>query len=235
MRLIASIERVVIISGFLLLLSFVAYAHRHRTIIDCIEYARHVLANDDGHIHAAFFVPDDPVKTIMLGLINNEQKSIKTAQFRVIDKDIAQALLDAYLLRHVIIEIITDHSCLLDQYEKVSWLASQGIPIHKYMNGSTLMHNKFWIFGHNFFNGPVLVTGSANATRSGFTKNEENIIVTNNPVIIERYETKFDTLFKKTFPVTPVRENYNIQDEQMYHRSIRLLNKHLDQIIRILR
>lgn len=52
------------------------------------------------------------------------------------------------------------------------------------------MHNKFGIF-----DGKKLITGSFNWTASADQKNAENLLVLDDPVLIKRFQTRFDKLW----------------------------------------
>jgi phosphatidylserine/phosphatidylglycerophosphate/cardiolipin synthase-like enzyme len=203
-----------VIIFFLCFNSFI-FAARHKNTTDCIEFARQALQSKNKEILASFFVPNDPVKTVLRGLIQNEMNCIEAAQFRIIDKDIAHDLIAA-AQRNVLVRLVIDYGCLLDQHEKASEIAKQGIAIRTFFGKSTLMHHKYWIFGKNFCNGPILVTGSANATRSGLTRNQENIIVLNNQGIIANYRAQFEALFSKTNPFNPLRPEPIIEESYMH-------------------
>lgn len=163
---------------------------------DYISFAKEILSKE-GRITSAFFVPDDPVKKILLGLINNEQRSISMAQFRLSDKDLAYALCQAHN-RGVVVRVITDYSCLQERYEKISLLRQNGIKIHIYDISNSIMHHKIFLFGHNFYGKQILWTGSSNATYAGVARNKENVIVTDDQRIIEKYKQCFQDLWDKT-------------------------------------
>jgi len=56
--------------------------------------------------------------------------------------------------------------------------------------GRGIMHHKFAIF-----DGKLLVTGSYNWTDSAERYNHENVLVLEDPAIINRYQTRFNRLF----------------------------------------
>ncbi len=153
-------------------------------------------------IRVPLFIPDIRVKPILLGLIISEQKSISAAQFRLNDKDIAQALIDAHK-RGIPVRIVTDQSAFFDKYNKINALLQAGIEIRWYVVPFSIMHHKFFIFGKNLTNEPLLVTGSANMTVSGYTKNQENLNIFNDRSLITAYEQQFERLLKRTVREMP--------------------------------
>ncbi|MEX0940238.1 MAG: phospholipase D-like domain-containing protein [Candidatus Babeliales bacterium] len=170
--------------------------------IDYIEFARQSIFTN-GRILSVFFVPDDKVKNILLGLINNEKKYIFTAQYRLNDKDVVQALIEAHK-RGVRLYIIVDSSALEDRFHKVKIVHAEGIPVHVY-TGYTIMHNKFFIFGQNFEHKAITWTGSANVTYAGLARNQENVFITESQFVIEKYKNKFTTLWNQTTPFQEIK------------------------------
>lgn len=155
----------------------------------------------DGKVNAVFFVPDDAVKNLLLTLINHETQSISLAQYCLTDKDITLALLRAHA-RNVKIRIITDASCLRTKKEQVSFLRKNGIPVRVYQKPFSIMHNKFYIFNHTIYGRQLVWSGSSNATMSGVSKNEENVFITDNRSVMNRYCTKFEKLWTQTKELT---------------------------------
>ncbi len=166
-----------------------------------VDYARTVLGSEGGDIQQVFFSPDDNIKSVLLGLIHNEQSFIYVAQYRILDKDVIGALRQA-MARKVLVIVITDCSSFLDKYEKITQLQLDGVEVRSYASRQGIMHNKFFIFGNNFFSKPIVVAGSANATLWGYTKNQENVFIINNSQLIKKYRDKFmDLIDKSTIPV----------------------------------
>lgn len=165
--------------------------------LECKKYAKHRLVKSGNKVEGVFFVPDDPVKKILLGLIYTERWYIKAAVYQLTDPDLFDALIDAHR-RGVKIEIITDKSCLASKHEKISELRSYEIPVYVYGEKFySIMHNKFWVFGKNLCNKKIIWSGSANATISGTTRNEENVLVDDRADVVKLYDDKFDRLKKK--------------------------------------
>lgn len=168
---------------------------------DDIIFAQQLLMHQGDRISCALFVPDDNVKKVLIGLINNERRAIYALQYRISDKDIAFALCQAHK-RGVKIRIIIDCSCIEDRAEKISILHTQGISIHRYKDRNSTMHNKIFVFMDNFGHRPIIWTGSANATRSGTLKNQENVLIINDRELVQKYIKKFESLWHQTTVVT---------------------------------
>lgn len=57
-----------------------------------------------------------------------------------------------------------------------------------------IMHDKFMIFKRSLLNKSILWTGSYNFTRSANNKNQENVIVTEDPDLIKSYREQFEKI-----------------------------------------
>jgi cardiolipin hydrolase len=156
----------------------------------------------DGKIKQAFFSPDDSVLKVLLYLINQEKKSIRLAAFSFTDGEVAQALVQA-MDRGVIIEIVVDPGCLQDKFGKIASLQKKGLDIFVYdpeYNAhnkgliTSIMHNKFILFESNVLDKSLLWTGSFNFTKSAHIRNQENVIVLDDSMLIDKYKTQFERL-----------------------------------------
>ncbi len=156
-------------------------------------------------IKHAFFSPDDNIKKILIDLIDAEKAGIKVTAFMLTDKDIAQALIDARQ-RGIKVEVITDGNSSKDRFSKVGMLKDAKITIYHYEPQSKgmvndIMHHKFIIFKDNIHHKSLLWTGSFNLTKSANDKNHENVVVIEEPCLVEQYDKRFDylkTMIEKT-------------------------------------
>lgn len=157
-----------------------------------------LLACIDGSYKQAFFSPDDDLESILIKLINAEERSIRVAVFSFTNGDIAQALIAAHE-RGIPVEIITDISCLRDKFNKIETLKNAGIKVWIYNPNHTgilnnIMHNKFVLFEKNVGGKSLLWTGSFNFTKSAKINNQENVIIVDEMRLIERYTKQFALL-----------------------------------------
>ncbi|MBI2345274.1 hypothetical protein HYV10_04375 [Candidatus Dependentiae bacterium] len=150
-----------------------------------------------------YFTPRDDVKNILIGLINEEKRSIDCAMYMFTEKSIAQAMLQAYL-RGVKIRIILDPISMDEKYGKGLFLKNNGISVCVYNSCSTrtffepIMHHKFFIFGLNSLLQRSLVwTGSYNCTSSASRLHEENVIVTDDMSAISEYQKCFIAMLNR--------------------------------------
>lgn len=108
-------------------------------------------------------------KKQLLSLIRNATNSIKIAMMVWTDPELEKAVLDAHR-RGVLVEVL-----LQDMLDVVAWnLKKEGIFVMANPN-INFMHNKWmWI------DEMILVNGSANWSRSSFSRNDESFIVIEN-------------------------------------------------------
>jgi phosphatidylserine/phosphatidylglycerophosphate/cardiolipin synthase-like enzyme len=196
----------------------------------CIAYTQKKLIVPGKRVKQVFFVPDEDVKVLLIGLIHmsKPRTKIRIAVYQLTDKDIVEALIQAHH-RNVAIEIIVDKSCTHSRYEKITALRKLRIPIHVYGGKYySIMHNKFFVFDNTLSGRTIVFTGSANATIGGTTRNEENVWIVENKKITDQYKKKFDTL-KVKISAMP-----KIQEERLTQRVYQSFMKELKSVIQIL-
>lgn len=207
MRLCASIEEVMIKKFlerifltiiFLMVMSvFVGIAYELQVAQDPVAYAQQMLSAPSGAVKRALFSPEDDVKSVLLGLIEQEKKHISLAIFTLTDKDIAQALIDAHE-RNILVEVVTDRSTCMSEYSKIPLLAKKNISIYVYPKlkdmdkaNTSLMHNKFIIFDCSLKGKMLLWTGSFNLSRAASYNNQENVIILDDTSLATTYAQRF--------------------------------------------
>ncbi len=166
-----------------------------------------LLINNENKIAEAFFSPDDELRSILIALIDAEQKSLSVAIYTLTDKNIAHALIRAHK-RGIAIECVVDPAYGNDRYSKIDQLANEGIAIFVYQSSdneraASLMHNKFVIFKENIKHHSILWTGSFNFTVRAHERNQENVVVLDNAHIIEKYVKQFEILKNRSQLVNP--------------------------------
>lgn len=161
--------------------------------------------NPQEQVKHAFFSPDDNIKKVLIDLIDAEQKAIKVTAFLVTDKDITQALINAQC-RGITVEVITDGNSSKDRFSKVPMLKNAKIAVYTYQPQSSgivndIMHHKFIVFKDNIHHKSLLWTGSFNLTKSANDRNHENVLIVEEPCLVEQYEKRFEylkTIIEKT-------------------------------------
>ncbi|KKQ33056.1 MAG: Phospholipase D/Transphosphatidylase [candidate division TM6 bacterium GW2011_GWF2_37_49] len=145
-----------------------------------------------------FFSPDDSPTKRLIEIINTTKKRVYAAVYMLTDKQIAAALVSAKQ-RGVDVKIIIDKATADYEYGKSKVLQEAGIDVYVFADDSknkkfgALMHNKFAILDEKIW------TGSFNWTKSANQKNQENVILTTNKKVCQKFEEHFEILKKRCF------------------------------------
>ena len=155
----------------------------------------------------ALFSPDDHPQTKLIDFITTAKKKIYAAVYMFTDKDIIQALVTAKQ-RGVDVRMVVDQTSVLSPYAKIFTLLQSKIPVfvfdtkqHHTTNArarsfAPLMHNKFAIIDS------ITWTGSFNWTQSANTRNQENVLITDDKNICQKYDAQFTTLVQRCHALT---------------------------------
>lgn len=169
----------------------------------------------DGCIKRVLFSPDDQIQKILLHLIGVEKESIRLTAYSFTDGQVAQALMDAHD-RGVNVQIIADPGCMLDRFGKIPLLKEHEIMVFVYNPDhlskdkktlvSSIMHNKFIIFGKNISGKSIIWTGSFNWTKAAHKRNQENVVILDDKHCVDKYLQQFEILKARCNGVKPKKE-----------------------------
>lgn len=139
---------------------------------------------------SAHFSPGDDCLRKIQDLCHKARSSIDICVFTISDDRITESIIKAHK-RGVKIRIITDDDKSYDLGSDIDSLLKANVPL--LMDDSPYhMHHKFAVFDNH-----LLLNGSFNWTRSASTKNEENILVTDNAALVADFSAHFNKLWKK--------------------------------------
>jgi phosphatidylserine/phosphatidylglycerophosphate/cardiolipin synthase-like enzyme len=146
-------------------------------------------------ITEVFFSPDDRPASRLVQLINEAHTKIYAAIYMITDKNIAEALVRAKK-RGVAVQVIVDPSSMEGSYGKGQLLKMGNVDLFVFGKENSrqgsfhqpLMHNKFAVIDNNVW------TGSFNWTKSANEKNQENVILTDDVRVKDRFEHHFELL-----------------------------------------
>ena len=144
----------------------------------------------------AFFSPGDDCLNAIIACMDAAEESIKICVFTISDDRISDAIMQAHR-RGVAIRIITDNDKLHDLGSDIRELAARGLEV-RIDKTRNHMHHKFAIFDE-----VRVLTGSYNWTRSAALYNHENILITDNPSIVQDFSEEFDRLWKDMMRYNP--------------------------------
>lgn len=136
-----------------------------------------------------YFSPDDGAAAHLVERIQEAQHSIHFLAYSFTSDDIADAILErlhAGVTVSGVFESSQVDSNLGDEYQR---LHDAGIDVR--LDGNAYnMHHKVMIIDER-----VVVTGSYNFSASAENKNDENILVIDNPALARQYEEEFGEIF----------------------------------------
>lgn len=161
-------------------------------VIDWMEAVLKVLqpAQDAPTRAEAFFSPGEDCRNRIIGLLRGARKSIDLCVFTITDNAVSREIIEAQR-RGVTVRVITDNDKSYDRGSDIEDLDRSGVPI-RIDQTDAHMHHKFGIF-----DGDTLLNGSYNWTRSAFTKNQENVLVTDDARFVKRFQAEFERLWKR--------------------------------------
>ncbi len=140
--------------------------------------------------HRAYFSPGPDCLDAIRSQLAGCRERADICVFTISDDRISEAVLGAHQ-RGVQVRIITDNDKTEDRGSDIDALRSAGVAVRE--DGTDAhMHHKFAIF-----DGRWLVNGSYNWTRSASAFNEENIVVSNEPVLTQQFGRAFERLWSR--------------------------------------
>ena len=138
-----------------------------------------------------FSLYDNPQKEIIKN-INQAEAFINMAMYIFTDREIALPLVKAQE-RGVKVRLYLDKEQVEYQYSQSRFLVQGGIKT-RISSNKYIMHNKFAIIDNR-----ILLTGSYNWTFSANNRNDENLMVIDDPEIIEIFQNQFVNLWTNKY------------------------------------
>lgn len=138
----------------------------------------------------ALFSPGTACLERIIGLIRGTRQRMAVCVYTITDDRIAQALLDAHR-RNVEVRVLSDAVKTLDPGSDIRRLAAEGVAV-ALDTPDKYMHHKFAVFDRR-----LVVTGSYNWTRSAARANDENLIVSSDPRLVDSFVAEFAKLWER--------------------------------------
>jgi phosphatidylserine/phosphatidylglycerophosphate/cardiolipin synthase-like enzyme len=145
-----------------------------------------------------FSLYDNPQKEIIKN-INQAQAFINIAMYTFTDQEIALSLAKAQN-RGIQVRVYLDRSQIESTYSVSRLLVQEGLKVRISTN-NYIMHHKFAIIDNR-----LLLTGSYNWTLAANNKNNENLMVIDDPEVITRYQNQFEKLWLEKYNVERTRQ-----------------------------
>jgi phosphatidylserine/phosphatidylglycerophosphate/cardiolipin synthase-like enzyme len=133
------------------------------------------------------FSPEEPCDLKLIKLIQSAKNSIDIAIYDINLDALVHELLVAS--KRIPVRVLVDRRQAQGEHSLVPLLIQAGAQL-RFGHQRGIMHNKFTII-----DGKILETGSFNYTRHASQANNENQIYLENPTILQKYKTRFDTLW----------------------------------------
>ncbi len=149
-----------------------------------------------------FSLYDNPQKEIIKNT-NQAESFINIAMYIFTDREIALPLIKARE-RGVKVRLYLDQDQVDYQYSQSRFLVQRGIKT-RISSNNYIMHHKFAIIDNR-----LLLTGSNNWTFSANNRNDENLMVIDDPEIIEIFQNQFEKLWLEKFSLERTRQLYQI-------------------------
>jgi mitochondrial cardiolipin hydrolase len=164
-----------------------------RAVLEWVEDFLKLLVQLDAPAHAvysarAYFSPGEACLSAILGQLGRVRSSADICVFTITDDRIARAIVDAQA-RRVRVRIITDNDKQYDGGSDIERLRGAGIAV-KVDETEHHMHHKFAVL-----DGATLLNGSYNWTRSAGAFNEENVVVTSEPALVQVFGRHFASMW----------------------------------------
>ena len=152
---------------------------------------------------------DHPQKEIIKN-INQAETFIHIAMYIFSDRDIALPLVKAHE-RGVKVRLYLDQEQVVYPFSQSRFLAQKGMNIRISTNNYN-MHNKFAIIDNR-----ILLTGSYNWTFSANRRNDENLMVIDDPDIISRFQNYFEKLWFDKYSTPRTRTLYEKVQKSLHN------------------
>jgi len=147
-----------------------------------------------------FSLYDDPEAVIIKNIAAAEE-FISIAMYTFTDIEIAQAILKAKD-RGIDIKIYLDRSQVKAKYSRSRYFIQNGIEV-RISSNNYIVHNKFAII-----DGKIVITVSYKWTFSANNRNDENLIVIDDPELIEIFQNQFVNLWTNKYSLERTQQLY---------------------------
>lgn len=140
-------------------------------------------------IKDAFFFPNPESEKKLIRYLKKAQKTLIVAVFTLTNDDLANEVRKANK-RGVNVRIISDDDLMKMQGSDIRNMYQEGIEVRVDLDPRAQMHHKFCVI-----DGYLLITGSFNWTKQAVNKNQENLVVMDDPQLAELYTKEFDRMW----------------------------------------
>lgn len=144
---------------------------------------------DDMDINV-YFAPEDNVEKIIFNRIKKADKSLKFMQFSFTSDSIGELIIEKFK-KGIQVKGVFEKKGSDTEYSEYTKMKIEGLPV-KLDGNKNVMHHKVIIIDDC-----KVITGSFNISRNANIKNDENIIIIDNPEIASKYIEEFNRIYKE--------------------------------------
>ena len=155
-------------------------------------------------IHEALFFPSDDNEYKILHYVQEAKSYVNLCVFALSNDLLVDALIKQHQ-RGVNVRVIMDDEQAERSGADIERIKAAGIQ-GKLDQSKANMHHKFCVV-----DGVILMTGSFNWTRQAVEKNQENLIITDDTVLIQAYNAEFDKLWSAFGPIASSAPRSNLE------------------------
>jgi phosphatidylserine/phosphatidylglycerophosphate/cardiolipin synthase-like enzyme len=160
----------------------------------CIQVLFNESLDPKTRIKDAFFFPNPDSEKKLIKYLKRANKSILVAVFTLTNDDLAKEIRNARA-RGVHIQIISDDDLMKMQGSDIMNMYNEGIEVRVDLDPRAQMHHKFCVIDDY-----LLITGSFNWTKQAVNKNQENLVVLDEPYLAQLYTKEFHRMWEAFEP-----------------------------------
>lgn len=144
----------------------------------------------NNNTYKILFCPEDACEENVLKELNKAENNIYFMTFSFTSKPIADKLIEKQK-QGVLVEGVMEKQRVTHQYNKYTHLIKNGVNVAPDKN-KYILHHKVFIIDNK-----TLITGSYNPTGNGDKRNDENMIITNDPAVVQEYLEEFERVWNE--------------------------------------
>ncbi len=139
-----------------------------------------------------YFSPSGGIRQRLVRAIQESRQSIEVATYNLTARELIEALAAARA-RGVRVRVLMDRQKAEEGGPGIRALRGSGVPVRSLgVPEQSLMHHKFAIF-----DGRLVITGSYNWTHSAEVANYENVVLLDEPAVVNRFQEEFRRLWRE--------------------------------------
>jgi cardiolipin hydrolase len=146
-------------------------------------------------MNQAYFSPGPNCRIAIEQAMETALSELLICVFTISDDRLSDAIMAAHR-SGLTVRVISDNDKMHDRGSDVEHLSQAGVDVRIDCSPEH-MHHKFMVI-----DGHTVMTGSYNWTRSAETRNEENIIAVDDPLLATRFSEEFERIWKLSEPAS---------------------------------